>query len=201
MKLSFRLLLCLIVAFVFGNSDPSFSLASPPPSEISKIKNEAPLHLIGAIQHDQLLADLTTDPDQPKQYRTIQLLVTKVVKTPNELTLQEGDLVSFNYHYIPSWSAIDYVGASPILVSQGDMIEVWLTSRNSSFEPALSGYTLRMITSSVKHTDYVQEPILHKIKRLERDYPLELLIPMSILFSLVIWYFIRLWRLYKLVSY
>lgn len=195
-----RLLICFILAFVIGISDPSISLASPPPSEISKIKNEAPLHLIGTIQRDQLLTGLTTDPNQPKQYRTVQLLVTKVVKIPNELTLQEGDLFSFNYHYIPSWSAADYVGANPILVSQGDLIEVWLTSRNSSFEPALSGYTLHTITSSKEHKDYVQEPFLHTIKRLERDYPLELLIPMSIFFSLVIWYFIRLWRLYKQVS-
>lgn len=194
-----RLFHCIIIFFLLSSSSPLLCFASPPPSEINSRKDEAPLHLIGIIQEDELLTDLTTDPDHPKQYRTITLLVTDLLKKPNELSLQKGEAFSVNYHYIPSWSSSDYSGSNPILISPGDVVEVWLTYRNSKWEPVLSGYTVHTITSTGNYKDFVQEPFLHKLKRWERDLPLSLVLPMAVFISLAIWYFLRLWKIFKQV--
>ncbi|GMN99367.1 hypothetical protein PthstB1num2_14070 [Parageobacillus thermoglucosidasius] len=134
--------------------------AAPPPSEIEKAKQEAPLHLIGTVNSDQLYKDITEDKENPIQIRKMNLDVRQILKAPTNETFTTFDIF---YTYIPSWQA--YSGAKRMDIAVGDVIEIWLKKGMYGWEPALSGNTVKHIKYVENRKEPISEPIWHSIKR------------------------------------
>jgi hypothetical protein len=138
--------------------------AAPPPYEIEKAKQEAPLHVIGTVTSDQLYKDITEDKEDPVQIRKINLNVKQILKAPANKTLATVDIF---YTYIPSWQA--YIGAKRMDIAVGDVIEIWLKKGEYGWEPALSGNTMKHIKYVKNRKEPIPEPFWHSIKRNVRN--------------------------------
>jgi hypothetical protein len=138
--------------------------AAPPPSEIEKAKQEAPLHVIGTVTSDQLYKDITEDKETPVQIRKMALDVKQVLKAPTNEILTTVDIF---YTYIPSWQA--YSGAKRMDIAVGDVVEIWLKKGKYGWEPALSGNTVKHIKYAENRKEPIPEPFWHSIKRNVRN--------------------------------
>ncbi|EZP77246.1 hypothetical protein H839_06374 [Parageobacillus genomosp. 1] len=146
-----------IFIFLFMTMKPN---AAPPPSEIEKAKQEAPLHVIGKVTSDQLYKDITEEKEIPVQIRKMTLDVKQILKAPTNETLTTVDIF---YTYIPSWQA--YSGAKRMDIAVGDVIEIWLEKGEYGWEPALSGNTVKHLKYVENRKEPIPEPFWHSIKR------------------------------------
>jgi hypothetical protein len=148
----------MIFSMFFSATKP---FAAPPPSEIEKAKQEAPLHVIGTVTSDQLYKDIIEEKETPVQIRKMNLDVKQILKAPANNTLTTVDIF---YTYIPSWQP--YSGAKRMDIAVGDVIEIWLKKEEYGWEPALSGNTMKHIKYVENRKEPIPEPIWHFIKRI-----------------------------------
>jgi hypothetical protein len=152
----------IMIFSMFFSATKSF--ATPPPSEIEKAKQEAPLHVIGTVTSDQLYKDITEEKETPVQIRKMSLDVKQILKTPTNETLTTIDVF---YTYIPSWQS--YSGGKRMDIAVGDIIEIWLKKGEYGWEPALSGNTVKHIKYVENRKEPIPEPFWHSIKRNVRN--------------------------------
>ncbi|ANB57104.1 hypothetical protein GFC29_1150 [Anoxybacillus sp. B7M1] len=140
---------------------PARICASPAPSEITKAKEKAPVHLIGVVISDRLYQDQTKETDHPSQIRRMALSVKQLIKAPQEQSFSE---VIVYYVYRPSWIQ-DELGSVPLSVAVGDVVEVWLKQGKRGWEPALGRWTVRHLSYAEKRSEPIPEPFLHMAER------------------------------------
>ncbi|WP_027409123.1 hypothetical protein [Anoxybacteroides tepidamans] len=158
MRATMPLLIFMLCALFW----PINAFASPPPKEIAKAKAEAPVHLIGVVTSDQLYQDLATETDRPSQIRRITLSAKRIIKAPPHQPLSEATVY---YVYVPSWQRDEIVGAAPLYMARGDVVEVWLKQGKMGWEPVLGGWTVRHLSYAPKRIEPIREPFWHTITR------------------------------------
>jgi hypothetical protein len=161
----FTVIFMILFLIIIPQTKP---FAAPPPSEIEKAKQGAPLHVIGTVTSDQLYKDITVEKETPVQIRKMNLDVRQVFKTPTNETLTTVDVF---YTYIPSWQA--YSGAKRMDIAAGDVIEIWLEKGEYGWEPALSGNTVKHIKYVKNRYEPIPEPLWHFVQRSARTAFLE----------------------------
>jgi hypothetical protein len=128
----------LFVTIIFYMQSTAF--AAPPSEEIKKAKENSPLHIIGTVQTDILIKDISEDRGYPAQVRRMGLVVEEVIKKPTDTELEVNQLVDIHYHYIPSW--VEMNGPKQMDIFAGDKIEIWLEKDESGWYPPYSGSTV-----------------------------------------------------------
>ncbi|WLR47420.1 hypothetical protein LC065_18185 [Halobacillus litoralis] len=149
------LFLCIMILLVL----PGTAYGAMDPEEVEEIKRNAPIHVIGNVESDVLVKDLSTE-DYPKQLRKMQLSVQEYRKTPDSQN-QEHTLEIY-YTYVPSWVAM--AGGSKMDIYEGDQIEIWLRKGEYGWESAAGGNTVEHLSYVEGRKEHIPEPKAHKVK-------------------------------------
>ncbi|REJ10938.1 hypothetical protein [Halobacillus trueperi] len=150
------LMLLFIALFI-----PATTYGAMDPEELKEIKMEAPLHLVGSVESDVLVKDLSTD-DSPKQLRKMRLSVQEYRKAPGSINRERS--IEVFYTYIPSWVAM--AGGSKMDIYEGDEIELWLEKGKYGWEPAAGGNTVEHLSYVKDRKDPIPEPKAHAGKEM-----------------------------------
>ncbi|SDN96644.1 hypothetical protein [Halobacillus aidingensis] len=148
------LLFCMILILM-----PDTAYGAMDPEEVEGIKREAPLHVIGSVESDVLVKDLSTD-NSPKQLRKMRLSVQEYRKAPGTINRERS--IEVFYTYIPSWVAM--AGGSKMDIYEGDEIELWLDKGEYGWEPAAAGNTVEHLSYVEDRKEPIPEPKTHAAK-------------------------------------
>ncbi|MYL50010.1 hypothetical protein GLV98_10975 [Halobacillus litoralis] len=138
---------------------PNIAYGAMDPEEVEEIKREAPLHVIGSVESDELVKDLSTE-DSPKQLRKMELSVQQYRKAPASINRERS--IEVYYTYIPSWIAM--AGGSKMDLYEGDEIEIWLQKGGDGWEPAAGGNTVEHLSYVENRKEPIPEPKVHAVK-------------------------------------
>ncbi|MBO8155776.1 MAG: hypothetical protein H0Z32_04890 [Bacillaceae bacterium] len=157
-----RFLFLLAFSLMFPFLSPHL-FASMSPEEVEKIKEKAPLHVIGKVVGERFHEEVDDESREYHQIRKFTLSVRQVKKGPD--WIENGDWLEVYYTYVPSWLADEYVGLNRVDIVENDVIEIWLEPGEYGWESASSGYTVKHIYKVQRFTEPVPEPFWHKTKR------------------------------------
>lgn len=147
---------------------PLSTSASMEPSEIEEIKQQAPLHIMGAVKNDSLIDDLSDQSSYPNQVRQMTLRVSQVIKKPKDADISTGESFDMFYTYIPSW--VEMAGGEKVDIYEGDQIEIWLEQGEYGWQPASGGDTIHHLTYVEDRSEPIPEPWTHSIKHTFSEY-------------------------------
>lgn len=128
------------------------ALAALEPSEVEKIKEEAPVHLIGTVTDDKLINEL---PEQHFQERQMQIQVEEFKKQAPDIELPSSIWV--DYTYIPDW--IEMEGGRKMDIAVSDRIEIWLEPAANGWQPVLSGNSVHHLSKASERSEHINAPI------------------------------------------
>jgi hypothetical protein len=168
----------------------NISMAAPDPTEVDKIKDQAPLHLVGKVIQDDVHKDLTKEKGHYYQIRKMRIKIVDIKRASITLT---RPFVDVYYTYIPDWQGVKYDGYQQTTIVINDVIEVWLKQGELGWEPALGMYTLEHVKSVLNRTEPIPEPYLHFFKRklisaLSNHAPFFVLASLIVLVFVIIFY-------------
>lgn len=128
------------------------ALAAMEPSEVEKINNGAPVHLIGTVTNDKLIKEL---PEQHFQERQMQIQVEEIQKQAPGIELPS--LIWVDYTYIPPW--LEMEGGRKMDIAVSDRIEIWLEPVSNGWQPALSGDSIHHLSKASERPAHIVAPI------------------------------------------
>lgn len=144
----------IFLAFVFLFTCTFFmtALAAMEPAEDEKIKNGAPVHLIGTVIDDKLDKEL---PEQHFQERKMQLQIDEVKRQSLNIGLPPS--IWIDYTYIPDW--LEMEGGRKMDVAVSDRIEIWLEPTATGWQPVLSGDSVHHLSKASKRPEHMAAPL------------------------------------------
>lgn len=126
--------------------------AAMEPSEVEKIKKEAPVQLIGTVIDDKLVKEL---PEQHFQERQMQIQVEEIKKhAPN---IEVPSSIWIDYTYIPEW--LEMEGGRKMDIAISDRIEIWLEPTANGWQTVLSGDSVHHLSKASKRPEHIAAPI------------------------------------------
>ncbi|WP_446855071.1 hypothetical protein [Halobacillus faecis] len=137
---------------------PGTAFGAMDPEEVQEIKRNAPLHVIGSVESDVLVKDLSTE-DSPRQLRKMQLSVQEYRKIPD--SHNQEHTIEIYYTYVPSWIAT--AGGSKMDIYEGDQIEIWLEKGEYGWESAAGGNTVEHLSYVEERKEHIPEPKAHTV--------------------------------------
>lgn len=135
------------------------ALAAMDPAEIKRINQEAPYHLIGSVEEDVLLKDLSDSASTPSQLRKMTLEIIEINRVPHNEPLRS---VEISYTYIPPWVERD--GGTGMDIAVDDVIEIWLKDGEFGLEPAAWGNSIHHLYYAPDRPEHIPEPLGSKAR-------------------------------------